>query len=105
MNKRELGRTGIMVSELCLGTMTFGQQNTQAEGHAQLDLALERGINFIDTAELYAIPPRAETYGATETIIGNWLKARGGRDKLVIASKVVGRSSSRGIGRVVSRRA
>lgn len=94
MNKRELGRTGIMVSELCLGTMTFGQQNTQAEGHAQLDLALERGINFIDTAELYAIPPRAETYGATETIIGNWLKARGGRDKLVIASKVVGRSSS-----------
>lgn len=94
MNKRELGRTGIMVSELCLGTMTFGQQNTQAEGHAQLDLALERGINFIDTAELYAIPPRAETYGATETIIGNWLKAKGGRDKLVIASKVVGRSSS-----------
>ncbi|OUJ11354.1 aldo/keto reductase [Acetobacter okinawensis] len=94
MHKRELGRTGIMVSELCLGTMTFGQQNTQAEGHAQLDLALDRGINFIDTAELYAIPPRAETYGATETIIGQWLKARGGRDRLVIASKVVGRSSS-----------
>lgn len=94
MNKRELGRTGIMVSELCLGTMTFGQQNTQAEGHAQLDLALDRGINFIDTAELYSIPPRAETYGATETIIGSWLKARGGRDRLIIASKVVGRSSA-----------
>ncbi|MFT8417659.1 MAG: aldo/keto reductase [Acetobacter sp.] len=94
MNKRELGRTGIMVSELCLGTMTFGQQNTQAEGHAQLDLALDRGINFIDTAELYSIPPRAETYGATEAIIGSWLKARGGRDRLVIASKVVGRSSA-----------
>ena len=94
MNKRELGRTGIMVSELCLGTMTFGQQNTQAEGHAQLDLALDRGINFIDTSELYSIPPRAETYGATETIIGSWLKARGGRDRLIIASKVVGRSSA-----------
>ena len=94
MHKRELGRTGIMVSELCLGTMTFGQQNTQAEGHAQLDLALDRGINFIDTAELYAIPPRAETYGATETIIGHWLKARAGRHRLVLASQVVGRSSS-----------
>ncbi|MBO1326397.1 aldo/keto reductase [Acetobacter sp. TBRC 12305] len=94
MKQRELGRTGIAVSEICLGTMTFGQQNTEAEGHAQLDLAVDRGINFIDTAELYAIPPRAETYGATETIIGSWLKARGGRDKLVIASKVVGRSTS-----------
>ncbi|PAL21121.1 aldo/keto reductase [Acetobacter syzygii] len=93
MDKRELGRTGIMVSELCLGTMTFGQQNTQAEGHAQLDMAVDHGINFIDTAELYAIPPRAETYGATESIIGNWLKERGGRDKLIIASKVAGRSS------------
>ncbi|MFT8676192.1 MAG: aldo/keto reductase [Acetobacter sp.] len=94
MKQRELGRTGLLVSEICLGTMTFGQQNTEAEGHAQLDLALERGINFIDTAELYAIPPKAETYGATETIIGSWLKARGGRDRLIIASKVVGRSAS-----------
>ncbi|MBF0870030.1 aldo/keto reductase [Gluconobacter japonicus] len=94
MKQRELGRTGIKVSEICLGTMTFGQQNTEAEGHAQLDMALESGINFIDTAELYSIPPRAETYGATETIVGSWLKARGGRDKIILASKVVGRSSS-----------
>jgi len=94
MKQRELGRTGVMVSEICLGTMTFGQQNTEAEGHAQLDMALDHGINFIDTAELYSIPPRAETYGATETIIGSWLKAKGGRNKLVIASKVVGRGNS-----------
>lgn len=94
MQQRELGRTGIKVSEICLGTMTFGQQNTEAEGHAQLDLALDHGINFIDTAELYSIPPRAETYGATETIIGSWLRARGGRDRLIIASKVVGRGTS-----------
>lgn len=93
MKKRELGRTGILVSEICLGTMTFGQQNTEAQGHAQLDLALGHGINFIDTAELYSIPPRAETYGATETIVGSWLRARGGRDRVVIASKVVGRSN------------
>ncbi|GBQ88329.1 oxidoreductase [Acetobacter nitrogenifigens DSM 23921 = NBRC 105050] len=94
MKQRELGRTGVMVSEICLGTMTFGQQNTEAEGHAQLDMALDHGVNFIDTAELYSIPPRAETYGATETIIGSWLKAKGGRDKLVIASKVVGRGTN-----------
>ncbi|AHI25279.1 aldo/keto reductase [Komagataeibacter xylinus] len=94
MKQRELGRTGIRVSEICLGTMTFGQQNTEAEGHAQLDMAVANGINFIDTAELYAIPPRAETYGATERIIGSWLKARGGRERLVIASKVVGRGTS-----------
>lgn len=94
MEKRELGRTGLMVSEICLGTMTFGQQNTEAEGHAQLDMALVNGINFIDTAELYSIPPKAETYGATERIIGSWLKARGGRDKIILASKVVGRGTS-----------
>ena len=93
MKQRELGRTGIAVSEICLGTMTFGQQNTETEGHAQLDMALDHGINFIDTAELYSIPPRAETQGSTETIIGSWLKARGGRDRLVIASKVVGRTA------------
>ena len=91
---RKLGRTGLEVTSLCLGTMTWGQQNTEAEGHAQLDLATERGINFIDTAEMYSIPPRAETQGSTERIIGTWLKARGGRDKLVIASKVSGRSSA-----------
>ncbi|GBQ28407.1 oxidoreductase [Acetobacter estunensis NRIC 0472] len=93
MQQRELGRTGIMVSEICLGTMTFGQQNTEAEGHAQLDLALDRGVNFIDTAELYSIPPKAETYGSTERIVGSWLKQRGSRDKVILATKVVGRST------------
>ncbi|GGF58336.1 NADP-dependent oxidoreductase [Azorhizobium oxalatiphilum] len=91
---RTLGRTDIKVSSIALGTMTWGQQNTEAEGHAQLDLALDRGINFIDTAETYSIPPRAETQGSTERIIGNWLQARGGRDKIVLASKVAGRSDN-----------
>jgi aryl-alcohol dehydrogenase-like predicted oxidoreductase len=93
LEKRRLGRTDIMVTSICLGTMTWGQQNAEAEGHAQLDYAIGEGVNFIDTAELYAIPPKAETQGATETIIGNWLAARGGRDKIIIASKVTGRSS------------
>lgn len=87
---RQLGRTGIRVSSIALGTMTWGEQNTEAEGHAQLDHALEFGINFIDTAENYSIPPRKETRGATETIIGNWLKARGARDRIVLATKVSG---------------
>ncbi len=91
---RKLGRTGVDVTSVCLGTMTWGQQNSEADGHAQLDLAVERGINFIDTAEMYSIPPRAETQGSTERIIGTWLAARGGRDRLVIASKVSGRSSN-----------
>jgi aryl-alcohol dehydrogenase-like predicted oxidoreductase len=93
LEKRPLGRTGLKVTSLCLGTMTWGQQNTEAEGHEQLDYAIGRGINFIDTAELYSIPPRAETQGSTETILGKWLKARGGRDKLIIASKVAGRTA------------
>ncbi|WP_454915168.1 aldo/keto reductase [Xanthobacter sediminis] len=90
---RPLGRSGITVSSICLGTMTFGQQNTEAEGHAQLDHALDRGINFIDTAEIYSIPPRPETQGSTERIVGTWLKARGNRDKIVLATKVAGRST------------
>lgn len=92
MEKRQLGRTGIEVSLCCLGTMTYGEQNTQDEGFAQMDYALDMGINFFDTAELYAIPPKPETQGATETIIGNWFKARKSRDKIVIATKVCGRS-------------
>jgi aryl-alcohol dehydrogenase-like predicted oxidoreductase len=88
MDYTQLGRTGIKVSRICLGTMTWGQQNTQADAFDQLDYALDYGINFFDTAELYPVPPMAETYGATETIIGHWLKARGGRDKIVLASKV-----------------
>ena len=90
MNYRRLGRTDIKVSAICLGTMTFGEQNSEAEGHAQLDYALDRGINFIDTAELYAIPPKAETQGRTEEIIGNWFAQRGRRDKVVLATKVAG---------------
>lgn len=92
MRYRQLGNSQLEVSEICLGTMTFGQQNSEAEGHAQIDLALEHGVNFIDTAEMYAIPPRSETYGATERIIGNWLKKSGKRDRVVLASKVVGQA-------------
>jgi aryl-alcohol dehydrogenase-like predicted oxidoreductase len=94
MQRRPLGRTGLDVSQICLGTMTWGQQNTEADGHAQMDYALDRGINFFDTAELYSIPPRAETQGSTERIIGSWFSARGGRDKVILASKVIGRSDN-----------
>ena len=93
LEQRKLGRTGLDVSSICLGTMTWGQQNTEAEGHAQLDYALDRGVTFIDTAEMYSIPPRAETQGSTERIIGSWLAARGRRDRIVLASKVAGRSA------------
>lgn len=91
MDFRALGRTDIKVSLICLGTMTWGEQNTEADAHAQLDYALDRGINFIDAAEMYPVPPRAETQGRTETYIGTWLKARGNRDKVVLATKVAGR--------------
>ena len=87
----ELGRTGLMVSEFCLGSMTWGSQNTEAEGHAQLDMALAAGVNFIDTAEMYPTNPiRAETVGRTEEIIGSWLAGRGKRDDVVIATKIAG---------------
>lgn len=89
---RPLGRTDVRVSSIALGTMTWGQQNTEAEGHAQLDRAVDYGVNFIDTAETYPIPPDAPTQGATERTIGTWLKARGGRDKLILATKVAGPS-------------
>lgn len=91
MEFRRLGRTDIKVSLICLGTMTWGEQNTEAEAHAQLDYALERGINFIDAAEMYPVPPKAETQGRTERYIGTWLKARKNRDKVVLATKVAGR--------------
>ena len=91
MQRIALGTTGLSVSEICLGSMTWGSQNTEAEGHAQLDLARDHGVNFIDTAEMYPVNPvRAETVGRTEEIIGSWLAARGGRDGVVIASKVTG---------------
>lgn len=94
MEYRQLGKTDVNVSVICLGTMTFGEQNTQQDAFEQLDYAVANGVNFIDTAELYAIPPKAETYGLTETYIGNWLGKRGQRDDLVIATKVAGPSDS-----------
>ncbi|WP_374308706.1 aldo/keto reductase [Methylocella sp.] len=94
MEMRRLGRTDLQVSAICLGTMTWGQQNTEGEGHQQLDYAFERGINFIDTAEMYSVPPKPETQGSTERIIGSWLAARKNRDKVVLATKVAGRGSA-----------
>jgi aryl-alcohol dehydrogenase-like predicted oxidoreductase len=91
MDYRELGRTGVEVSRLCLGTMTFGEQNSEAEGHAQMDYAFDRGINMFDAAEIYPVPPKPETQGRTEAIIGTWLAARKTRDKVMIATKVAGR--------------
>ena len=94
METRALGRTGLQVSVICLGTMTWGEQNSEEDGHAQMDMAVDRGVNFLDTAELYAIPPRRETYGRTEEIIGTWFASRRNRDKIIVATKVVGRSQN-----------
>ncbi|MGM3386078.1 NADP(H)-dependent aldo-keto reductase [Stutzerimonas stutzeri] len=90
MQLRQLGRTDLQVSALCLGTMTWGEQNDQQEAFAQLDRAKAAGINFIDTAEMYPVPPRAETYATTERYIGEYFKARGDRNDWVLASKVAG---------------
>ncbi|MGX5722153.1 aldo/keto reductase [Shinella zoogloeoides] len=91
MKYNPLGRTGISVSEICLGTMTWGSQNSEQDAVDQLDYALSQGVNFIDTAELYPTTPLSpETYGDTERFIGNWMKARGNRDRVVLASKVAG---------------
>lgn len=90
MKYKKLGRTGLDVSLIGLGTMTWGRQNTQDEGFEQMDYALEQGINFFDTAEMYAVPPTADTYGKTESIIGNWFAARNNRDKVILASKIAG---------------
>jgi aryl-alcohol dehydrogenase-like predicted oxidoreductase len=90
MRYRRLGNTDLKVSVICLGTMTWGEQNTEAEAHQQLNHALSQGVNFVDTAELYSIPPRAETFGRTESILGSWLKKSGLRHKIVLASKVCG---------------
>ncbi|WP_020594462.1 NADP(H)-dependent aldo-keto reductase [Kiloniella laminariae] len=92
MDYKKLGRTDLKVSALCLGTMTWGEQNSQAEAFEQMDYAVDQGINFFDTAEIYAVPPKAETYGATEKIIGNWFAERKNRDQIVLASKVAGPS-------------
>ena len=92
MNYRKLGNTDLEVSTICLGTMTWGEQNTQREGFEQMDYALDQGVNFWDTAELYAVPPKAETFGHTETIIGNWFEKNKKRDKVILATKVAGPS-------------
>jgi aryl-alcohol dehydrogenase-like predicted oxidoreductase len=90
MKYTTLPNTNIKVSKICLGTMTWGNQNTEAQGHAQMDLAFEKGINFFDTAELYPVPAEAKTSGKTSEIIGSWLKKTGLRDKIVLASKIAG---------------
>lgn len=90
MQYRTLGRTDLKVSSLCLGTMTWGRQNTQQDAFAQMDYALQQGVNFFDTAELYAVPPTPDTYGKTEAMIGNWFEARGNRAQVILASKVAG---------------
>ena len=90
MKYKTLGRTDLDVSLIGLGTMTWGRQNTQNDGFEQMDYALAQGVNFFDTAEMYAIPPTAETYGKTETIIGNWFATRKNRDKVILASKIAG---------------
>lgn len=96
MKKILLGNSQLNVSTICLGTMTFGEQNTEAEAHEQLNYALERGINFIDTAEMYPVMPRAATQGKTEQYIGSWIKKSGKRSEIVLATKVAG--PSRGMG-------
>lgn len=90
MEYRQLGRSELKVSALCLGSMTWGEQNSEVEGLAQIERAKAAGINFLDTAEMYPVPPRAETYGATERIIGNYFKSRGDRADWILASKVAG---------------
>ena len=93
METRQLGDTDVQVSALCLGTMTWGRQNTEEEAFAQMDYAFDKGINFFDTAELYPIPPEADTQGRTETMIGNWFEKTGKRQDVILATKVVGRST------------
>ena len=90
MNYRKLGNTDLDVSTICLGTMTWGEQNTQEEAFEQMDYALDKGVNFWDTAELYAVPPKSETFGYTETIIGNWFEKNKKREKVILATKVAG---------------
>ena len=92
MKYRKLGSSDLNVSLICLGSMTWGEQNTAEEGMAQMDIALDYGVNFIDVAEMYPIPPRPETQGESERIVGEWMKSRGVREKTVLATKVTGRS-------------
>ncbi len=93
MRYRKLGNTNTDVSVICLGTMTFGEQNSEKDGFEQMDYAIDRGVNFIDTAEMYAVPTRAETYGKTEEIVGNWIKSKKNRDKVILATKIASKSN------------
>jgi len=95
MKYNKLGRTSLSVSACCLGSMTWGAQNSLADAHAQLDFAIDHGVNFVDVAEIYPVPTKAETYGQTEDILGNWLKSRGHRAEIIIATKVTGPNASR----------
>ena len=90
MKYKKLGNTDLDVSLICLGTMTYGEQNNETEAHEQLNYALSHGVNFIDTAEMYAIPPKEETQGRTEEIIGSWLAKRNDRKDIIVATKVAG---------------
>ena len=94
-NPRPLGRGNLVVPDVCLGTMTFGEQTSEADAHSQLDFALASGVNFLDTAEMYAVPPRPETCGVSESIVGRWLK-RQQRDRIIVATKVAGPSRNLG---------
>ena len=104
MNYKKLGNTDISISTICLGTMTWGEQNSEKEGFEQMDYALDKGVNFWDTAEIYSIPPKEKTFGHTEIIIGNWFKKSGRRKEVILASKVAGpmRSYVRGGGNNLS---
>ena len=90
MNYKNLGNTDLKVSTICLGTMTWGEQNTQEEGFDQMDYALDKGVNFWDTAELYSVPPKPATFGRTEIIIGNWFKKTKKRKEVILATKDCG---------------
>jgi aryl-alcohol dehydrogenase-like predicted oxidoreductase len=92
MQYRKLGRTDLKVSAICLGTMTWGEQNNEADAHQQMDYAFDQGVNFFDAAEMYPVPPKPETQGRTESYIGSWFKKSGKRDKVILATKVAGRS-------------
>ena len=92
MEKRKLGNTDLMVSKICLGTMIFGEQVNETVGHEQMNYAVDMGINFFDTAEMYAVPPRKETQGTTEKIIGNWFGKKKNRENIILATKICGRA-------------
>ena len=90
MKFKKLGNTDLDVSFICLGTMTWGTQNSEKEAFEQMDYSIDQGVNFFDTAELYSVPPTAESYGKTEIMIGNWFEKRKNRNKVILASKIAG---------------